>query len=159
MQETGTNQRMITIQSLNPEWTCRLASRLLVGKGKWDIHWSELEVRIYLQDSHLPQLVKDVLIPILKLGIETTGQSRYGTGNSLWNVWKDDFRFTEMLMSEEFIAQMDEEITAYFKSENVMDVEQWAKGQKQFNQTLSSIEQDLIQEGHVAKKLEACGWV
>lgn len=159
MQENGTNQRMITIQSLNPEWTCRLASKLLVGKGRWDLHWSENEVRIYLQDNHLPELMKDILIPILKLGIETTGETFYGTSDSLWHVWKEDFRFTDILLTEDFIANMNQVMTNYFETESYMNVEEWAKAQNQFNQALSSIEQDLIREGQVAKKLEACGWV
>lgn len=158
MRENGSNPRTITIQNLSPEGACRLASKLLVGMGRWEVLWSRNEVRVTLKEEYVEDMVKDSVSILSKLALEKAGDDYYQNTTNLWNEWKHDFRFTEMILDEACKEVLFADLMEHFKVNNTLDVETWARNSTHLQTELTDIHPDLQTEGNIAIKLESFGW-
>lgn len=159
MKRNASNQRVITIKSDNPEWTVRVASILLLGKGKWEVLWKKDSIKISVANEHVLHLAKVLTIPVIRYGIEVSGDSFYTGKSSLWNIWKDDARFTEMLMTDELIESIEFDLVKQLEDANEFVVDEWVNEDPRFASVIQAIWCELEEEGKMAEKLQNRGWV
>ncbi|WP_442638149.1 hypothetical protein [Rossellomorea marisflavi] len=158
MRENGNNPRTLTIHNLSSEGACRLASKLLVGMGRWEVLWSRNEVRVTLREEYVEDMVKDSVSILSKIAFEKAGDEFYQSTPTLWNEWKQDFRFTDMILDEACKTVLSADLMEHFKMNNALDVETWARNSAHLRNELTDIHPDLQTEGNIATKLESFGW-
>lgn len=160
MQINANNQRVITIKSNNPDWTVRVASKLLLGKGKWEVCWTKNSIQVMIANEQLSHLAKVLTAPIIRHGIETCGDSFYMNKPSLWEVWKQDSRFIDMLMTDELLHHVQADLFIELIKSNELNVCEWVKEDQLFTLAIQAVVgKELEQEGKVAEKLQNCGWL
>ena len=159
MQINASNQRIITIKSDNPEWTVRVASILLLGKGKWEVLWTRDSIQVTVDNEQILHLAKVLTTPVTRYGIEMHGDTFYMNKSSLWEIWKQDARFTEMLMTDELIDSIRFDLSKQLTSSNEFVIDEWIYQDLRFASVIQAIRCELEQEGKVAEKLQNFGWV
>lgn len=158
MQSIGKNQREITIKS-NEDWTVRVASKLFLGKGKWEVSWSGETLKIKTSQAYLTQLVRALTTSVIRYGMEQAGNQAYPNPASLWHIWKKDVRFTDMLMTDECIETIQKDILTHLQAAEDWDLSEWVNQNPCFTEMIKSIALSLEEEGKVAGKLQENGWV
>lgn len=153
------NKRVITIKSDNPESTVRIASKLLLGKGKWEVLWGEHLIKVTVSDEQLPSLAKALTKPVIQYGIEACGNILYGGNDELWGIWKEESRFTDMLMTEELHEIVRNELLEQLQCSDVFMLTIWVKASGHFMEAVESVSEEMKAEGRMAEKLKKNGWV
>lgn len=153
------NQRVITIKSDAPESTVRIASKLLLGKGKWEVLWGERLIKVTVAEGMLPQLAKALTTPVIQYGIETCGNIHYAGHDTLWGVWKEERRFTDMLMTDELHQVVRADLLEQLQCSDVFLLTAWVKGCEHFSNVVQSVEKEMREEGRMAEKMKNNGWV
>lgn len=153
------NQRVITINSNSPEWTVRMASKLLLGKGKWEVLWGATSIKITVPEENLGKLAKAMTSLVIQHGIEICGDRFYADRTNLWSTWKTDARFTGMLMSEDVFTAVQKEVHEQLLCSDFFLVTVWVKSVDRFNDLVKTVEEELKQEGEMARKLQEYGCI
>lgn len=152
------NKRVITIKSENPEWTVRIASKLLLGKGKWEVLWGERLIKVTVGEDQLPQLAKALTTPVIQHGIEACGDVYYAGNSDLWEIWKKETRFTDLLLTEELYQQVREDLLEQLECSDMFLVTTWARGCERFDSVIQSVQEEMQEEGRMATTLQNSGW-
>lgn len=159
MYENAKQHKIIKITSENPEVTVLLASKLLLGKGTWEVSWSKEVIFVMVADADIPRLARYMTSPLARYGIQVCGDSVYGETSSLWDIWKQDARFTEMLATHDLLEPLQEDLLAHLVNSDELDICRWVNENPRFSAVLDGIKQALNEEGKVAEKLQECGWI
>ena len=141
MTMNANNKRVITIKSDSPESTVRIASKLLLGKGKWEVLWGDRLIKVTVGEEQLPQLAKALTTPVIQYGIETCGNIHYAENGKLWEIWKQESRFTDMLMTDELHQAVRVDLLEQFQCSDLFLLNVWVKGCEHFTGVVQSVEE------------------
>lgn len=153
------NKRVITIKSDNPESTVRIASKLLLGKGKWEVLWGESLIKVTVCEEELPLLAKALTTPVIQYGIETCGNIHYAGKGELWEIWKQESRFTDMLMTDELHQSVRTSLLEQLECSDLFLLTVWVKSCDYFTGVVQSVEEEMKEEGRMARKMKNNGWI
>lgn len=159
MNEATNNMRIITIKSESEAFIVRLASKLLVGYGRWTVTWGKNSLKVEVPQEHMECLAKYMTKPVMEHGIELHAANRLSKKVNFWELWTNDFRFRDMLASEELYEKTRAGIFEQLICADVYLISVWIKSNSAMEKVITDVEDMMQSEGGLQQTMVKNGWI